>query len=73
MERVRFTHYTIINKIRIFLREYWCEECEQQLSSPYKDVMIYDDTERPNAQIDQEGYYTDEERNELDAVGQEDF
>ena len=74
MERVRFTHYTIINKIRIFLREYWCEECEQQQPSPHKDIY---DPEGPEnlkgAQLDQEGYYTDEERNELDVLGQEDF
>lgn len=38
--------------------------------------MVYD-TEGPEnlegARFDQEGYYTDEERNELDVLGQEDF
>ncbi|CAG8486613.1 3446_t:CDS:2 [Funneliformis caledonium] len=53
--------------------EYWCEECEQQQPSPHKNVGMIYDTERPDTQIDQEGYYTDEERIELDTVGQEDF
>ena len=36
--------------------------------------IIYDVSEnQKGAQVDQEGYYTDEERNELDIAGQEDF
>jgi hypothetical protein len=77
MERVRFTHRNMINKIRIILREYWCEECEQQQPSPHIDVdTIHDPKGSENlkgTQFDQEGYYTDEERNELDVLGQEDF
>ena len=35
---------------------------------------IYDMSgNKEGAQFDQEGYYTDEERNELDIEGQEDF
>ncbi|CAB4427025.1 unnamed protein product [Rhizophagus irregularis] len=56
--------------------EYWCEECEQQQPSPHKGIAMLYDTEKSEnsyAQLEQEGYCTDEERNELEVVGQEDF
>ncbi|RGB44094.1 hypothetical protein C1646_679199 [Rhizophagus diaphanus] len=56
--------------------EYWCEECEQQQPSPHKGIAMLYDTEKSEnsyAQLEQEGYCTDEERNELEVVRQEDF
>ncbi|GET60994.1 hypothetical protein RIR_jg10797.t2 [Rhizophagus irregularis DAOM 181602=DAOM 197198] len=53
---------------RLKKKEYWCEECVQQQPSPNKGIaMLYyiEKSENSYAQLDQEGYCTDEERNEI--------